>query len=65
MSFARWSQSPHCVRFVYQSVAGVMLPAYAEIQNDFHGKAIIKYETLEANVELPKDAFAQPPAQLE
>ena len=49
----------------YRNVGGVMLPSRAELHNDFHGKTIVEYDVMEANVELPADAFAEPPAQIQ
>lgn len=43
---------------------GLMLPATIEISNPFHGKAVIEFDSIEINVDLPDDAF-DPPADVE
>jgi CubicO group peptidase (beta-lactamase class C family) len=49
----------------YRDVSGVKLPARIEIKNDFHGKTVIQFDDFDLNVELPDDAFAEQPAQIE
>jgi len=49
----------------YRDVGGIMLPTHVEISNDFHGKTVVDYDTVEVNIDIPAGTFAEPPKQLQ
>lgn len=44
----------------YRSVEGVMLPFKVTVHNDMQGDVVTQYDTMEANIDLPADTFAEP-----
>ena len=44
----------------YRQVAGLMMPSRFTLETGFHGKAVMEFQTIEVNIDLPEDAFAPP-----